>query len=341
MPPRPRIAIALSLLPVALAAAGCGVSGGSGSSGTLTLYSAQHEGLTNALVAAFEKRTGASVRVRFGADDELASQIAAEGSVSPADVFLAENSPPLMLLEEKGLLAKIDGATFARVPARYNSPSGDWVGIAARETALIYDPKLVAPGQLPHSILDLAQPAWKGRLAIAPAEPDFQPVVAAVSKLDGGAAAERWLTGFAGNAKRYNDNEGIVAAVEHGQADAGVVNHYYWYRLAHEVGLSKMRSRLYYFGHGDPGALVDVSGAGVLESSRQQTLAQRFVAFLLSSEGEQALVRSGDSEYPLARGAAPAAGLKPFGQLEAPNIGPADLGDGHLALQLLQQAGLL
>jgi iron(III) transport system substrate-binding protein len=339
--PVPRIrtaAVAIGLLPLILA--GCGGLGSS-SSGTLTLYSAQHEGLTNALVAAFEKQSGASVRVRFGADDQLASQIAAEGPVSPADVFLAENSPPLTLLAKKGLLAKIDGSTLARVPARYDSPGGDWVGVAARETALIYDPKLVTPGQLPHSILDLAQPAWKERLAIAPAEPDFQPVVAAVSKLDGSAATERWLAGFANNAKRYNDNEGIVAAVEHGQVAAGVVNNYYWYRLAQEVGFGKMQSRLYYFGHQDPGALVDVSGAGVLKSSKQMSLAQRFVAFLVSKEGEQALVRSGDWEYPLGNGVAPAAGLKPFNRLEAPSIRPADLGDGHIALRLLQQAGLL
>lgn len=333
------VAIAVSLLPLTMTA-GCGGSSSS-SSGTLTLYSAQHEGLTNALVKAFEKQTGASVRVRFGADDELASQIAAEGSVSPADVFLAENSPPLTLLAEKGLLAKVEESTLAWVPAKYNSPNGDWVGVAARETALIYDPGLVAPGQLPHSILDLARPSWKGRLAIAPAEPDFQPVVAVVSKLDGGAATERWLAGFGSNAKRYNDNEGIVAAVEHGQVAAGVVNHYYWYRLAQEVGFGKMRSRLYYFGHGDPGALVDVSGVGVLRSSKRQSLAQRFVAFLVSGEGERALVRSGDWEYPLGSGVAPAAGLKPFDRLEAPSIAPADLGDGQLALRLLQQAGLL
>jgi iron(III) transport system substrate-binding protein len=333
------VAIALTLLPLTLAV-GCAGSG-AGSSGTLTLYSAQHEGLTNALVKAFEKRTGASVRVRYGADDQLASQIVAEGPVSPTDVFLAENSPPLTLLEEKGLLAKIDGSTLARVPARYDSPSGDWVGVAARETALIYDPKLVPPGQLPHSILDLAQPSWKGRLAIAPAEPDFQPVVAAVSKLDGSTVAGRWLTGFASNAKRYNDNEGIVAAVEHGQVAAGVVNHYYWYRLAQEVGFGKMRSRLYYFGHGDPGALLDVSAAGVLKSSKQQSLAQQFVAFIVSSESERTLVRSGDWEYPLGSDVAPATGLKPFDRLEAPNIAPADLGDGHVALQLLRQAGLL
>jgi iron(III) transport system substrate-binding protein len=331
------------LLLAAPALAGCGgfSTSSTGSGGTITLYNAQHEQLTNALVAAFTKQTGINVRVRSGEEPELANQLVEEGSASPADVFLTENSPPLVLLSEKGLLARLPASTLASIPARYDSPVGDWVGLAARATALIYNPKLLPAAQLPRSILDLADPSWKGKLALAPAEVDFQPVVAAVAKLDGAAAAKRWLSGFASNAKRYNDNEGIVAAVEAGQAAAGIVNHYYWYRAADEIGLGNIHSKLYYFGHNDPGALVDVCGAAVLKSSRQSALAQKFVAFLASKQGQQALVRSGDWEYPLLAGVAPRAGLKPFATLDPPSIGPSDLGDDRSALRLMQQAGLL
>lgn len=311
------------------------------SRGEITLYSAQHEGMTKALVAAFEKQTGISVRVRFGEDAELANQIAAEGSASPADVFLTENSPPLMLLEQKRLLAKVAPATLAEVPARYSSPAGEWVGVAGRATALIYNPKLIAVGRLPRSILDLGGLAWKGKLAIAPSEADFQPVVAAVLKLEGRSAAKRWLAGFARNAKVYNDNEGIVAAVERGQVAAGVIDHYYWYRAAEANGMRDMRSKLYYFGNRDPGALIDVSGAAVLRSSKNGSLAQRFLAFLVSKTGGRTLVASGDWEYPLGSGVAPASQLKPLSQLDPPRIRLAQLGDGSEALRLLQEAGLL
>jgi iron(III) transport system substrate-binding protein len=318
-------------------ASGCGGA----SSNTLTLYSAQHEQMTDALAKAFERKTGATVRIRFGEDEGLANQIVQEGSASPADVILSENTPPLELLAEKGLLTKVDSATLALAPARYESPSGRWVGVAARETVLVYNPKLISAGQLPVSILDLAKPRWKGKLAIAPSEPDFVPLVSAVDKLDGRAATTRWLEGFAANAKRYNDNEGIVAAVEDGQVDAGIINHYYWYEQAAEVGRANVHSKLYYFGHHDPGALVNISGAGALKSSSRRALAQRFLAFLLSSEGQNAMAHSGDWEYPLNASVAPPPGLKPFSSLEPPDVSPADLGDGSAPLKLMQQAGLL
>jgi iron(III) transport system substrate-binding protein len=340
-----RIAVSL-LFAATLAAAvaiasGCGSSSTASSAGTLTLYSAQHEQMTTALAKAFERETGAKVRIRFGEDEGLANQVVQEGSASPADVLLTENTPPLELLAEKGLLAPVAPHTLAQVPSRYDSPSGHWVGVAARETVMIYNPKLVSASELPASILDLAKPEWKGKLAIAPSEPDFVPIVSAIDKLYGRAATERWLSGFAANAERYDDNEGIVAAVESGQVGAGIINHYYWYEQAAEVGAAKVHSKLYYFGHKDPGALVSISGAGALKSSNNPVLAQKFLAFLVSKRGQNAITHSGDWEYPLVAGVTPPPGLHPFAGLEAPEVGSAALGDGSVPVQLMQQAGLL
>jgi iron(III) transport system substrate-binding protein len=347
---RTRLLLAVAgALSSSLVLAACGssagdptTSAGGGKSGrTLTLYSGQHEEMTKAVVAAFEKQTGAKVRVRFGEEPELANQIAEEGSASPADVFFTENAPPLTELSDKGLLAPVDASALRQVPAGDNAANGRWLGVAARETALIYNPRLLPAAQLPRSILDLSQPQWKGKLAIAPGEVDFVPVVEAVDKLKGEGVAQSWLKGFAANAARYDDNEGIVDAVERGKVAAGIINHYYWYRAADEIGQRDMRSRLYYFGHQDPGALVDVSGAAALKSSKNPQLAQRFLSFLVSQSGQQAMVDSGDWEYPLAKGVEPLAGLKPFDSLQPPRISAAQLGDDHDALSLLQQAGLL
>jgi iron(III) transport system substrate-binding protein len=333
----PVLATSALLVLLATILASCG----STAANTVTLYSAQHQQMTSALAKAFERKTGATVRIRFGDDEGLANQIVQEGAASPADVLLSENTPPLELLAKKGLLAQVNGSTLAQVPARYDSPSGRWVGVAARETVLIYNPKLISASQLPQSILDLAQPQWKGKLAIAPSEPDFVPIVGAIDKLDGRAATERWLAGFASNAKRYDDNEGIVAAVESGQIAAGVINHYYWYTQVAELGAANVHSKLHYFAHEDAGALVDVSGAGMLKTSGNPALAQRFLAFLVSKQGQSAMTHSGDWEYPLAAGVAPPPGLRPFATLQPPEVRPADLGDGSQALALMQQVGLL
>lgn len=320
--------------------AGCGGSS-SDSGGSLTLYSAQHEPMTEALVKDFEEENGAKVQVRYGEDEGLASQIEQEGDATPADVVLTENTPPLELLAGKELLAEVDSSTLEEVPSQYNSPSGRWVGVAARETVMVYNPDLIAPDELPASVLDLAKPEWKGKLAIAPSEPDFVPIVSAIEKLDGEAAAKEWLEGFAANAKHYNDNEGIIAAVDSGQIAAGIVNHYYWYEAVAEEGKDKVPSKLHYFGHEDPGALVNISGAGALESSGDPELAQEFLAYLVSEKGQTAITESGDWEYPLNNAVPPPPGLKPFDSLEPPKVGPADLGDGSEPVELMEQAGLL
>jgi iron(III) transport system substrate-binding protein len=324
----------------AVLAAGCG-SSSSDSSGSLSLYSAQHEPITEAFAKGFEEENGAEVKVRYGEDEGLASQIEQEGDSSPADVFLAENTPPLESLSEKDLLAKVDDSTLAEVPSQYSSPNGDWVGVAARATVLVYNPDLISEGELPASILDLAKPEWGGKLAIAPSEPDFVPIVSAIEKLDGEAAAKEWLEGFADNAKRYNDNEGIIAAVGAGQVAAGIVNHYYWFEAAAEEGKDEIASKLHYFGNEDAGALVNVSGAGALASSDEPGLAQEFLAYIVSEEGQTAMTESGDWEYPLNSAVSPPPGLKPFDSLEPPKVSPADLGDGSAPLKLMQEVGLL
>jgi iron(III) transport system substrate-binding protein len=336
-----RIVAALCLASIlAILVAGCGGSS-SDSGGSLTLYSAQHEPMTEALTKGFEEENGAQVQVRYGEDEGLASQIEQEGDASPADVVLTENTPPLELLADKELLAEVDSSTLEEVPSQYNSPTGHWVGVAARETVMVYNPDLIAADELPASILDLAKPEWKGKLAIAPSEPDFVPIVSAIEKLDGEAAAKSWLEGFADNAKHYNDNEGIIAAVDSGQIAAGIINHYYWYEAVAEEGKDKVPSKLHYFGHEDPGALVNISGAGALESSDDPELAQEFLAYAVGEEGQTAIVESGDWEYPLNAAVPPPPGLKPFDSLEPPKVGPADLGDGSAPVELMEQVGLL
>ena len=160
--------------------AACGGSSGSGGSdgaATLTLYSAQHPETTSALVAAFTKQTGIKVRVKSDDEDVLTAQIEQEGSHSPADLFFTENSNWLAQLDEKGLLAKVSKSTLAEVPARDSAANGDWLGVSGRYSVLIYNPSKISPSQVPHTVLALADPKYKGKLELAPAETDFWPIV--------------------------------------------------------------------------------------------------------------------------------------------------------------------
>lgn len=338
----PRKLLAVVGAVTAFAAAGCGGSSGSGGGrATLTLYNGQHESTTKLLVADFTKATGIKVQVRSGEDPELANQILQEGSASPADVVYTENSPALGLLSEKGKLAKVDPATLAQIPSRYDSPRGDWVGVAGREAVLVYNPAKLPADQLPRSLMDIGGPSWHAKVGIAPADSDFQAIVAAVVALEGEPKAKAWLQGLAHDSEVYQGNTAILQAVNRGDIPAGIIYHYYYFRDRAESGANSGNVKLHYFGHHDPGAFVSISGAAVLASSRHQAAAQRFLQFLTSVRGQTDLAKSDDFEYPLNPKVPANPALKPFDQLQPPDVTPADIGDGRQAVALLQQVGLL
>ena len=310
---------------------------------TLTLYSAQHEQTVDMLTKAFTKQTGIAVTVREGEAPELASQLLKEGASSPADVFFTENSPELMLLSESKLLAKVAPATLASVPAADSGPAGDWVGVLSRENVLVYNTAMIKDlASLPASLMDLAKPAWKGKLAIAPTDADFLPLVGAVVAVKGRPAALAWLKGLRENAMIFDDDEGVVAAVDRGAVATGIINNYYWPRLRLEKGADKMQSALHQFADGDVGALMNVSGAAVLKASKNQDAAQSFLAFLVSKPTQEMLSKADVTfEYPLAAGVAANAILTPVDQLHPPKLSMKQIGDDRDAAKLLREAGLI
>jgi iron(III) transport system substrate-binding protein len=329
-------ACAVGLLTVGAGAAGA-------SSSTITVYSGQHEQTTQSLISGFEKKTGINVQVRYDDEDTFTDEILAEKSHPVADVFYTENSPPLQYLQEKGLLAKLNASTLAKTPSKDNSANGDWVGVSARVSVLIYNPSLIAKSQLPTTVLGLANPKYQGKFAFAAGETDFQPIVTSVDKAYGKAATLSWLNGIKSNAGShvYPDNETIADEVNRGAVAFGVVNQYYWYRMKAELGASSIHSKITYFAPGDPGYVLDVSGAAVLKSSRNQAAAQKFVAFLVSKQGQEAIAHSISFEYPLDDGVTTVAPETPFDELQPNSITVGQLGDGSTAIALLSQAGLL
>lgn len=309
---------------------------------TLTLYSGQHPQTVDGLIADFGAATGIKVRVHAGEGPEVANQLVEEGADSPADVYFTENSPELMVLEEKGLLADIAPDALASVPKHYSSPTGKWLAVLARTNVLAYNPAVIKESDLPKSMLDLADPAWKDKIAIAPTDADFLPVVGAVIALRGKDTALAWLKGLKANAQIFDDDEAVAAAVEGGRVAMGLVNNYYWDRLAVQQGAANTRSKLYYFTNGDPGAVVNVSGVAVLKSARFPDAAQKFAAYLVSERAQQLLATGKiNFEYPLRPGVAPDPMLKPFAELQPPALDAAKLGDDSSVGELLQEAGLL
>jgi iron(III) transport system substrate-binding protein len=303
----------------------------------LTLYNGQHKEIGEAIAKAYEAKTGIHVNVRKGSSNQLASQVMEEGERSPADVIYTEESPPLNNLGEKGFLAKIDDTTLAMLPKDYVAKDGSWMGVTARVRVVAYNPKLINEKDLPDSVLEFAEPQWQGKVGFVPTSGAFQEQAVAIIKLHGRDAAEEWLTGLRAFGKTYTNNMVALKAVENGEVATVLVNNYYWFALQREKG--QLDSKLHYFTNGDAGGLITISSAAALKSSKHPKEAQALLAYMASEEGQRVITQT-TAEYPLHKGMVSDRGLKPFDELQAPNITPADIGNAEDALDLERDVGL-
>lgn len=306
----------------------------------IVVYNAQHEGLTKAWVEGFTQETGIPVTLRNGDDTEMGNQIVQEGAASPADVFLTENSPAMVLVDNAGLFAPVDKTTLEQVDAAYRPAHGKWVGIAARSTVFVYNPGKLPETQLPKSIMDLAAPAWKGRWAASPGGADFQAIVAAILEQKGEAATLEWLKAMKTNFTAYRGNSSVLKAVNAGQIDSGVIYHYYSLVDQSKTGENSKNTALHYFKHKDPGAFVSISGGGVLASSQHKEQAQAFLKYVTGKEGQDTLKNGTSFEYAVGKNAQSNPKLVPLQQLDAPTVDASKL-DSKKAVELMTQAGLL
>jgi iron(III) transport system substrate-binding protein len=331
-----------AVVAVALTAACGSASGGEAAldPNKLTIYSAQHANLVDAWVAGFEKSSGTKVQVRAGKDSSMGNQIVAEGAKSPADVFLTENSPAITIVEKAGLLAPVDQKTLDQVGSAYRPSSGDWTGIAARSTVLVYNPSKVSESDLPTSMLDLAKPEYKGRWGAAPSGADFQAIVSGMLEAKGEATTRSWLQGLKENAKVYQNNIATMKAVNAGEVPMGIMYHYYWYRDQALTKEGSANTKLHYFKNEDVGAFVSVSGGAVLKSSKHAAEAQKFLAYVTSPAGQKVLADSKSMEYAVGTGDASDPALPPLASLQAPKIDPFSL-DGPAVIKLMTDVGIL
>lgn len=306
----------------------------------IVVYNAQHESLGREWVDAFTKATGIKVTMRQGSDMQFANQLLQEGEASPADVFLTENSPAMTLVDQAGLFAPVDADTLAQVPAEFRPANGKWIGIAARSTVFAYDKRKLTEDKLPKSMLDLADPAWKGRWAASPSGADFQAIVAALLELKGEDATAKWLAALKENATFYKGNSVAMKAVNAGEVEGAIIYHYYWFGDQAKTGENSSNVALHYFKHQDPGAFFSISGGGIIKSTQHMKDAQAFLKFITGKAGQDILKTGTSYEYAVGNGAESNAKLVPIKELDAPKVEPTKLNSKKVT-EMMTAAGIL
>lgn len=310
----------------------------------LVIYSGRSESLVQPIIERFEAETGIDVAVRYGSTSEMAGVLLEEGQNSPADLYYAQDPGGLGAVQAAGLLRPLPESILALAPERFRADDGAWVGISGRARVVVYNTDAIPnpEAELPADIYDFVDPKWSGRLGWAPTNASFQAMVTAMRVLWGEEKTRQWLEGVQANEPMvYEGNSQIVQAVGAGEIDAGFVNHYYLYRFLSEQGES-FGARNYFLPGGGPGSLILVSGAGVLKTASHPENAERFIDFLLSTEGQQYFADE-TFEYPVVAGVALPESLPPLDALDAQaaNISLAALADVAGTQDLLIELGII
>ncbi|QSB15955.1 iron ABC transporter substrate-binding protein [Natronosporangium hydrolyticum] len=313
-----------------------------GSTGSFTLYSGRNENLIEPLIEQFQSETGITVDVRYGDTAQMAAQLLDEGDRSPAQVFLAQDAGALGAVSKAGMFDPLPDEVLEVVPEAYQGAGGDWVGVTGRSRVLVYNQELVDESELPDSVFELTEPQWEGRVGVAPTNGSFQAFVTAMRVQHGDDATADWLAGIADNDPQIRERNGqILDDVNAGRIEVGLVNHYYLHELAKEEGVpfEEMPAQNYYFPAGDTGALMNISGIGVLAGAIEDADVRTFVDYLLSTEG-QAFFTEQTSEYPMVAEVDAPAELPELAGLEAPEINLNDLDSLEETVVMITESGL-
>jgi len=348
------------VLVLVLSLLGCGGS----EQDELVIYSGRSKPLVDSLVQKYQEQAERPVRVKYGTDAQLLAALQEEGDQTPADVFWANTTGALGNAVNNDLLAELPEALTDRAD-RFVPSNQRWVPVTTRFRVLAYNSETVRPEDLPDSILDLPGMAdMEGRIGWTPAYSSFQDFVTALRVTTSRDTARTWLTRMqALNPKSYTSNTPMVRALEAGEIDVALTNHYYVLRLKHEgaegeyegdeeeseegeEGEAPARAsapvEMYHFEDGDLGNLALVTGAGALQASDQSEAARQFLQFLLSEEA-QSYAATQVNEYPVVQGTPVPAYMMPVEQALrlSPTFDLQRLQEMDPTLTLLRDVGAL
>lgn len=323
---------------------GCGSDRDSDSATDTTevvVYSGRSQALVGGYIEQYGDVTGVNIRARHGRDAELLQLLAEEGNRSSAGIFWANTVGALSAADVAGYLVELPEDVVS-IPAAFAPENRHWVPLTTRFRILAYHPDRVNVDTLPESVMDLpGRTDFAGRIGWTPTYSSFQDFITQMRLTHGEEVTREWLEGMiALNPRVYPNNTPMLEAMDAGELDVILTNHYYVFRVwardePQNVGI-------HHFASGDVGNLALVTGAGVLTTASDQDAAIDFISYLLSTEAQSASAERG-FEYPVVRGSAtPIGGLTFDEALElSPAVDYEALSDLEGTLALLRDVGLL
>lgn len=267
----------------------------------LVVYSGRAERLIKPVLDAFTAKTGIQVELLSSGTTELVNRLKAEGDRSPADLLITNDAGSLEMARAAGLLRPLNMREIERaIPPQFRAPDNSWIGLSGRFWIIVYNTSTVKSDQV-KSLLDLADPKWKNKIAIPNSGSEYlQAGVSVIRASIGDERTKKFLEGLRDNAgtQVYQKSSQIVEAVAKGQVALGIVNHYYVYRHLAAQPEAPLGVIMPDQQEGGMGAIMNVAGIGVLKHTPRLDSAKLLVEFLVAQAGQK-LFADLDKEYPL------------------------------------------
>jgi iron(III) transport system substrate-binding protein len=255
------------------------------------------------VLKAFEAKTGIKVEAVADVEDNktvgLANRIVAEGGGTKADVFWNNEAGQAVRLAKRGLLEPYVSPNAAAIPAAFKDPSGLWTGFAARARAIIYNTKLATEADAPKTMADLADPKFKGKIAMAkPLTGSTLTHVAAMAARQGYPAVEDYLRRLLDNDVEWTKgNAYVMKLVAEGARPFGLTD-------TDDAWVSQERgdATRHFIPDQEPGgsgAFLFPNTVMILKGTKRPEEARALVDYLLSPEVEEALAFGRAAQIPL------------------------------------------
>ena len=308
----------------------------------LVVYTSRNEQLVKPLFDRYTEETGVKVTYLTDKAPPLMERLKAEGSRTPADVFITVDAGNLWQAANLDLLQPIESPVLeTNIPDNLQDPDNRWFGLSVRARTIIHNPTR-APADTLSTYEALAGPEWKGRLCLRTSGAVYnQSLVATMIATLGAEETERVVRGWVDNlatAPMANDNA-VIEAIAAGRCDVGITNTYYLGRALKQDAELPVTVFWPNQADGGRGVHVNVSGAGVVKHSDQPEAAQAFIEWL-SGGTAQELFAGENLEYPANPGIPMADLIKGWGEYRADLINVSQAGAMQAeAVKLMDRAG--
>ena len=316
----------------------------------VNIYTSRHYDSDDKLYEDFRKQTGIKVNVISGNGSALLERLKVEGKNSPADIFFTVDAGNLWKIQKEGYFQSISSAkVLSTVPKKLRGPNNEWIAIAKRARVIFYNPTTVSNEEITNlSYEDLSNEQWNKRIAIRSSNNIYnQSLVASLISANGAEKTEAWAKSFVSNFVRKpqgNDRSQIIA-VANNEADLGIANSYYLgLMLSGKKGDKQLNAgkkvKILFPSQNKNGAHINISGAGILKTSKNYSNAVAFLEFMLSEEAQRHLVEN-TYEYPINPKVKPSELIAQFGlDFKEDDIDVSDFGRFNAAaLKLMDRVG--